>query len=78
MLLSSRRDREGGTSVGGGRLVVATMRDAGIPVAGVRSSTAPPSGLDRLTAEALVGVTRLAPTRSGRSSAAGGGGDERR
>ena len=46
-----------GTSAGGGRLVVATMRDAGIPVAGVRIVDGSGlSSLDRLTAEALVGV----------------------
>lgn len=48
-----------GTSAGGGRLVVATMREAGIPVAGVRIVDGSGlSSLDRLTAEALVGVIR--------------------
>ena len=48
-----------GTSAGGGKLVVATMRDAGIPVAGVRLLDGSGlSSLDRLTAEALVGVIR--------------------
>jgi serine-type D-Ala-D-Ala carboxypeptidase/endopeptidase (penicillin-binding protein 4) len=48
-----------GTSAGGGRLVVAAMRDAGIPVDGVRLVDGSGlSSLDRLTAEALVGVIR--------------------
>ena len=48
-----------GTSAGGGRLVIATMRDAGIPVAGVRIVDGSGlSSLDRLTADALVGVIR--------------------
>jgi len=52
-----------GTSEGGGRLVVATMRDAGIPVAGVRIVDGSGlSSLDRLTAEALVGVIRAGST----------------
>ena len=46
-----------GTSAGGGTLVVATMRDAGIPVTGVRIVDGSGlSSLDRLTAQALVGV----------------------
>jgi len=52
-----------GTSAGAGRLVVATMREAGIPVEGVRIADG--SGLssqDRLTAEALVGVLRAGAT----------------
>ena len=52
-----------GTSAGGGRLVVATMRDAGIPVEGVRLLDGSGlSSLDRLTAEALVGVIRAGAT----------------
>lgn len=48
-----------GTSAGGGSLVVATMREAGIPVRGVRIVDGSGlSSLDRLTAEALVGVLR--------------------
>ena len=48
-----------GTSAGGGGLVVAAMRDAGIPVGGVRIVDGSGlSSLDRLTAEALVGVLR--------------------
>lgn len=52
-----------GTSAGGGRLVVATMREAGIPVDGVRIIDGSGlSSLDRLTAEALVGVIRAGAT----------------
>jgi len=52
-----------GTSAGGGKLVVATMRDAGIPVDGVRLLDGSGlSNLDRLTAEALVGVIRAGAT----------------
>jgi len=52
-----------GTSAGGGRLVVATMREAGIPVDGVRIVDGSGlSSLDRLTAEALVGVLRVGAT----------------
>jgi D-alanyl-D-alanine carboxypeptidase/D-alanyl-D-alanine-endopeptidase (penicillin-binding protein 4) len=48
-----------GTSAGGGKLVVATMRDAGIPTGGVRLLDGSGlSSLDRLTAAALVGVIR--------------------
>ena len=48
-----------GTSAGGGRLVVTTMREAGIPIDGVRIVDGSGlSSLDRLTAEALVGVLR--------------------
>jgi D-alanyl-D-alanine carboxypeptidase/D-alanyl-D-alanine-endopeptidase (penicillin-binding protein 4) len=48
---------EVGTSAAGGRLVVATMREAGIPVEGVRIVDGSGlSRLDRLTAAALVGV----------------------
>jgi serine-type D-Ala-D-Ala carboxypeptidase/endopeptidase (penicillin-binding protein 4) len=48
-----------GTSVGGGRVVIATMREAGIPVGGVRIVDGSGlSSLDRLTADALVGVIR--------------------
>jgi D-alanyl-D-alanine carboxypeptidase/D-alanyl-D-alanine-endopeptidase (penicillin-binding protein 4) len=46
-----------GTSAAGGRAVVAAMREAGITVDGVRIVDGSGlSGLDRLTAEALVGV----------------------
>lgn len=46
-----------GTSAAGGRAVVAAMREAGIPVRGVRIVDGSGlSRLDRLTAEALVGV----------------------
>ncbi len=52
-----------GTSVRGGRLVVAEMRAAGIPVEGVRMVDGSGlSSLDRLTATALVGVIRSAMT----------------
>jgi D-alanyl-D-alanine carboxypeptidase/D-alanyl-D-alanine-endopeptidase (penicillin-binding protein 4) len=52
-----------GTSAGGGSLVVATMRDAGIPVDGVRLLDGSGlSSLDRLTAQALVGVIRAGAT----------------
>jgi D-alanyl-D-alanine carboxypeptidase/D-alanyl-D-alanine-endopeptidase (penicillin-binding protein 4) len=50
-----------GTSAVGGRLVVATMRDAGIPVDGIRIVDGSGlSSLDRLTAAALVGVITVA------------------
>ena len=52
-----------GTSAGGGRLVVTTMREAGIPIDGVRIVDGSGlSSLDRLTAEALVGVLRAGAT----------------
>jgi len=52
-----------GTSAGGGKLVVATMRDAGIPIGGVRIVDGSGlSSVDRLTAEALVGVIRAGAT----------------
>lgn len=52
-----------GTSAGGGRVVVATMREAGIPVAGVLMVDGSGlSSLNRLTAEALVGVIRAGTT----------------
>ena len=52
-----------GTSAGGGRLVIATMREAGIPVAGVRMVDGSGlSSLDRLTADALVGVIEAGAT----------------
>ncbi len=52
-----------GTSAGGGKLVLATMRDAGIPITGVRLLDGSGlSSLDRLTAEALVGVIRAGAT----------------
>jgi D-alanyl-D-alanine carboxypeptidase/D-alanyl-D-alanine-endopeptidase (penicillin-binding protein 4) len=48
-----------GTSAGGARVVVDAMRNAGIPVAGVRMVDGSGlSRLDRLTAAALVGVLR--------------------
>ena len=48
-----------GTSAGGGKIVIATMREAGIPVTGVRIVDGSGlSSLDRLTAVALVGVLR--------------------
>lgn len=59
MLLKQLPAAEGkpGTSAGGGKIVIATMRDAGIPVAGVRIVDGSGlSSLDRLTAAALVGV----------------------
>ena len=62
-----------GTSAGGGRLVIATMREAGIPVDGVRLVDGSGlSSLDRLTADALVGVIRPArrTRRSGHRSSA--------
>ena len=46
-----------GTSAGGAQIVIATMREAGIPVAGIRMVDGSGlSSLDRLTADALVGV----------------------
>lgn len=54
---------EAGTSAGGGRIVISTMKDAGIPVAGVRIVDGSGlSSLDRLTATALVGVLRAGAT----------------
>ena len=52
-----------GTSAGGGRLVIAAMREAGIPVEGVRMVDGSGlSSLDRLTADALVGVIEAGAT----------------
>ena len=52
-----------GTSSGGAKLVVAAMRDAGIPVDGVRLADGSGlSSLDRLTATALVSVIRAGAT----------------
>ena len=52
-----------GTSAGGGQLVVTAMREAGVPVDGVRILDGSGlSSLDRLTAEALVGVIRAGTT----------------
>jgi D-alanyl-D-alanine carboxypeptidase/D-alanyl-D-alanine-endopeptidase (penicillin-binding protein 4) len=52
-----------GTSAGGGRLVITAMREAGIPVAGVRMVDGSGlSSLDRLTANALVGVIEAGAT----------------
>ena len=52
-----------GTSTGGGRLVITAMREAGIPVAGVRMVDGSGlSSLDRLTADALVGVIEAGAT----------------
>ena len=46
-----------GTSTGGAQIVIATMREAGIPIAGIRMVDGSGlSSLDRLTADALVGV----------------------
>jgi D-alanyl-D-alanine carboxypeptidase/D-alanyl-D-alanine-endopeptidase (penicillin-binding protein 4) len=59
MLLKQLPAAEGkaGTSASGGRLVIAAMRAAGIPVAGVRMVDGSGlSSLDRLTAAALVAV----------------------
>jgi len=54
---------EVGTSAAGGRLVITAMRDAGIPVTGVRMVDGSGlSSLDRLTAAALVGVIRAGAT----------------
>ncbi|MEO5632362.1 D-alanyl-D-alanine carboxypeptidase/D-alanyl-D-alanine-endopeptidase [Gaiella sp.] len=54
---------QAGTSAGGGKIVIATMRAAGIPVAGVRIVDGSGlSSLDRLTAAALVGVLRAGAT----------------
>ena len=75
MLLKQLRQPTGkvGTSAGGGRLVIATMREAGIPVEGVRIVDGSGlSSLDRLTADALVGVIRAGakdPRSGARSSA---------
>ncbi len=65
MLLKQLPATEGkvGTSAGGGRIVVATMREAGIPVTGVRIVDGSGlSSLDRITAAALVGVLRAGAT----------------
>ncbi len=52
-----------GTSAGGGKIVIAAMREAGIPVKGVRIVDGSGlSSLDRLTAAALVGVLRAGAT----------------
>src|SRR4051794_1268476 len=52
-------DGKVGPSAGGGRLVIETMEVAGIPVAGVRIVDGSGlSSLDRITADALVGVLR--------------------
>jgi D-alanyl-D-alanine carboxypeptidase/D-alanyl-D-alanine-endopeptidase (penicillin-binding protein 4) len=52
-----------GTSAGGARLVITAMREAGIPVAGVRMVDGSGlSSLDRLTANALVGVIEAGAT----------------
>jgi D-alanyl-D-alanine carboxypeptidase/D-alanyl-D-alanine-endopeptidase (penicillin-binding protein 4) len=49
-----------GTSAGGGKIVITTMREADVPVAGVRIVDGSGlSSLDRLTAAALVGVLRV-------------------
>jgi D-alanyl-D-alanine carboxypeptidase/D-alanyl-D-alanine-endopeptidase (penicillin-binding protein 4) len=54
---------EVGTSAGGARLVIATMREAGIPVEGVRMADGSGlSTLDRLTAATLVGVVQAGAT----------------
>ena len=66
MLLKQLRAATGkvGTSAGGGKLVLETMRDAGIPTDGVRIVDGSGlSSLDRLTAEALVGVVRAGRDR---------------
>ena len=72
MLLKQLPAAEGkaGTSAGGGRLVIATMREAGIPVEGVRMVDGSGlSSLDRLTAAALVGVIEAGATDSAVRSA---------
>ena len=52
-----------GTSAGGARIVIATMREAGIPVEGIRMVDGSGlSSLDRLTADALVGVMEAGAT----------------
>jgi D-alanyl-D-alanine carboxypeptidase/D-alanyl-D-alanine-endopeptidase (penicillin-binding protein 4) len=52
-----------GTSAAGGRLVIAAMREAGIPADGVRMVDGSGlSSLDRLTAETLVGVIAAGAT----------------
>ncbi len=52
-----------GTSAGGGRLVITAMREAGLPVEGVRMVDGSGlSSLDRLTADALVGVIEAGAT----------------
>jgi serine-type D-Ala-D-Ala carboxypeptidase/endopeptidase (penicillin-binding protein 4) len=54
-----------GTSVGGSRIVIDTMKEAGIPVSGVRIVDGSGlSSLDRLTATALVGLLRAGLTDS--------------
>ncbi len=68
MLLKQLPAVEGkpGTSAGGGKIVIATMREAGIPVTGVRIVDGSGlSSLDRLTAAALVGVLRAGATDPG-------------
>jgi D-alanyl-D-alanine carboxypeptidase/D-alanyl-D-alanine-endopeptidase (penicillin-binding protein 4) len=59
MLLKQLAAADGkvGSSAAGGRIVIATMKESGIPVAGVRIVDGSGlSSLDRVTAEALVGV----------------------
>ena len=52
-----------GTSAGGGRMLIGMMREAGIPVTGVRIVDGSGlSSLDRLTAAALVGIIRAGAT----------------
>jgi D-alanyl-D-alanine carboxypeptidase/D-alanyl-D-alanine-endopeptidase (penicillin-binding protein 4) len=52
-----------GTSAGGAQIVIATMREAGIPVVGIRMVDGSGlSSLDRLTADALVGVMEAGAT----------------
>jgi D-alanyl-D-alanine carboxypeptidase/D-alanyl-D-alanine-endopeptidase (penicillin-binding protein 4) len=63
MLLKQLAATDGklGTSAAGGRIVVATMQEAGIPVRGVRIVDGSGlSSLDRLTAASLVGVIQAA------------------
>jgi serine-type D-Ala-D-Ala carboxypeptidase/endopeptidase (penicillin-binding protein 4) len=52
-----------GSTAGGARIVVSTMRDAGVPVTGIRIVDGSGlSSLDRLTAAALVGVLTAGAT----------------
>jgi serine-type D-Ala-D-Ala carboxypeptidase/endopeptidase (penicillin-binding protein 4) len=52
-----------GSSAAGGRIVIAAMKESGIPVTGVRIVDGSGlSSLDRLTAQALVGILRVGAT----------------
>ena len=65
MLLKQLAAADGrvGSSAAGGRIVIATLKESGIPVTGVRIVDGSGlSSLDRITAAALVGVLREGAT----------------